>query len=710
MATEVVVTVTAPEIYVGLSASSPSPNQLAVVYPTAGAAQDAYNLATSGNTVFSDVSPANPQIDTANLLGGAFLTDTTVFFVLTGLDAGWSGTLTQTSRYSIGANEYSSMASAEAGEQRDLVAADEVCIIECEAFLDETNAVFSGWTADATRHIIIRGLVPHNGIPGTGYVIQSPAFSVLDLDVPYTQLTNIEAVNTATDSSQTGIAIGGSLIENCIIQWGTIGAILNAGIAVTAEGAVVRNNLIISDSAVDAGGSPCAGIVLYNIDSAEIYNNTVVNLGAASSFVGIDCSFTADPSGYNIQNNAVYGFDLCFAGGAGTSLNNATSDSLGQITGLTLAAFADSATRNFRPVAGGVLDSAGTSPPTLPGTDFRDIAGSTRYFWSIGAFDYWAFYARVSDTSGDYTSLAAAEAGEQRDLVVCDAPAIIEADAFYDVITATLYWFGWGTDTTNFVTLRPTPGAEHGGSSLAGYVLYTDSASTLLYDAGTHMVIQDIELVNERASTSAVVNFSGLVLERCIIRWANLACTGVYASGTNTILRNNLFFFDAPAGPTLTQAAIYALTPAPTVHNNTILYLGGTTHSAYRGINLVADGEVRNNVVYGFSAGIDPAPTVSSNNATSDWTGEISGITSAVFADYAGGDYAAAAGGALAGAGYDLSGVFDDDIIRATRTVPWDIGAFVAAEGGTPGVPTLSDIQAATIEATTVTPRVTITF
>jgi hypothetical protein len=73
------------------------------------------------------------------------------------------------------------------------------------------------------------------------------------------------------------------------------------------------------------------------------------------------------------------------------------------------------------------------------------------------------------------------------------------------------------------------------------------------------------------------------------------------------------------------------------------------------------------------------------NLSSLDGANSVSNITSADFVDFAGGDYMPATGGALDGAGTDLSAVFNDDIAGNTREVPWEIGAYEIPEVGPTG-------------------------
>jgi len=59
--------------------------------------------------------------------------------------------------------------------------------------------------------------------------------------------------------------------------------------------------------------------------------------------------------------------------------------------------------------------------------------------------------------------------------------------------------------------------------------------------------------------------------------------------------------------------------------------------------------------------------TTASDDSTAPGTFSVTGITSADFVDYAGGNYAAKIGGSLAGAGTDLSAEFLNDITGTTR-------------------------------------------
>ena len=84
---------------------------------------------------------------------------------------------------------------------------------------------------------------------------------------------------------------------------------------------------------------------------------------------------------------------------------------------------------------------------------------------------------------------------------------------------------------------------------------------------------------------------------------------------------------------------------------------------------------VQNCVAYGqstagFDEGIGTWGTFeycASADTSATGTGAVTGITSTDFVDYAGGNYAAKIGGALAGAGTDLSANFDDDITGTPR-------------------------------------------
>ena len=86
-------------------------------------------------------------------------------------------TVTKTVKSSGG--DYTSLLAWEAGEQGDLVAADEIRQAECYAFFDDAgDAVMSGWTLDATRYprIFVATGNQHDGTRGTGYRRQITGF------------------------------------------------------------------------------------------------------------------------------------------------------------------------------------------------------------------------------------------------------------------------------------------------------------------------------------------------------------------------------------------------------------------------------------------------------------------------------------------------------------------------------------------------------
>src|SRR3990170_1219772 len=63
-------------------------------------------------------------------------------------------TVTKTIKSSGG--DYTSLSAWEAGQQGNLVTADQIQVAECYSMLDTSICVINGWTTDATRYIEIK--------------------------------------------------------------------------------------------------------------------------------------------------------------------------------------------------------------------------------------------------------------------------------------------------------------------------------------------------------------------------------------------------------------------------------------------------------------------------------------------------------------------------------------------------------------------------
>jgi hypothetical protein len=240
-----------------------------------------------------------------------------------------------------GGGDYASLSAWEAGENGNLVGADEIRVAECYGGLDATAVTISGGTVDATRYLIVRAAagaeaqMPYD-TSGVAYRIEGYGLpGVIYHNQDYTQIRRIQVQLTADDNAQRAIntapsAVQGVLIFGCSITQTTPVTFGNERHAIQFNvdppgPNFAYNNFIVWDNR--AGEPDTVGISVNNISGGgvhEVYNNTVIGLGTNAGMIGIR-------DGNNIvyvRNNLVKG---C-GGGAfsgvnfGAYFNNAADD------------------------------------------------------------------------------------------------------------------------------------------------------------------------------------------------------------------------------------------------------------------------------------------------------------------------------------------------------------------------------------------------
>jgi hypothetical protein len=168
----------------------------------------------------------------------------------------------------------------------------------------------------------------------------------------------------------------------------------------------------------------------------------------------------------------------------------------------------------------------------------------------------------IKPSGGDYTSLSAWEAAQQRDLVALDEIAVAECYAFEDTTRVTID--GWTTDATRNIIVRPAPGAQAQIPwSTSAYRLKVNvgAGSNVLSIVEPYTQIERIQIqavgigqdttfgyngVNIGAGTSA----SGSIVSGCYIKgdytsWSagTTSCIGIVAAADingDLFLRNNV--------------------------------------------------------------------------------------------------------------------------------------------------------------------------
>lgn len=289
----------------------------------------------------------------------------------------------------------------------------------------------------------------------------------------------------------------------------------------------------------------------------------------------------------------------------------------------------------------------------------------------------------TSGANRAYPSMAAWYTAEKTDLVSDGDTHTVRCAAGIDSAGAIVISSSdWTTDATHFITIEPVSGDEHGGVYGEGYIFSTSTGgyTQAFYLSVPYTVIRGITIKNTSTSSNArcVHNNAHCTWDSCFFSAAASSGDAFYNGADDGGYVINCCAVSGYCG---FRAFNYDY---PTWLNNTAV---GCTYG-FRREGASGTLQASNNVAYGnATADFSGASVSGSNNASGDssapGTSPVTGVTSAAFNNYAGGDYSPASGGVLVGAGTDLSGTFTNDIAGNTRSA-WDIGAweYIAAGGG----------------------------
>jgi len=194
-------------------------------------------------------------------------------------------------------NCYNSLSLWEAGEQRDLVASDEIAVARIEGTWnnpDSTALVIDGWVTDATRYIKIytTSEARHSGVWNeTKYR--------LDGIIGYDYFLTINQGYTKID----GLQIQKRLSDG-----------VRGIVYVNAPSVEISNSLITKE----AGGTAQDGIIFYsNSDNSKLYNSIIY--GTQRGIIGYDAIYI---SGVTIANSDTYGINPYSNSGTNWILKN----------------------------------------------------------------------------------------------------------------------------------------------------------------------------------------------------------------------------------------------------------------------------------------------------------------------------------------------------------------------------------------------------
>lgn len=235
---------------------------------------------------------------------------------------------------------YASLSAWEAGENGDLVTADEIRVGECYGMLDTTDVIVLGGTVDSTRYLIIRAATgaeaqsPYD-TGGTAYRLESSGSvtGCISLQQNYTRIERIQVKATLDDNTVFGIYFGNAnfgRVTGCHITQTTPVNFGSTRYGIFSQDAAgdtfLINNIVDWDSR--SAATNVYAIVDSNHTSGKTYayNNTLRCGGNCVNAKGIQDSF----GDCVMKNNLVTGFPAaCYEfgdPGATGNTNNAASD------------------------------------------------------------------------------------------------------------------------------------------------------------------------------------------------------------------------------------------------------------------------------------------------------------------------------------------------------------------------------------------------
>lgn len=300
-----------------------------------------------------------------------------------------------------------------------------------------------------------------------------------------------------------------------------------------------------------------------------------------------------------------------------------------------------------------------------------------------------ATYTKTVDPNGgaDYASLALWEAGEQTlyssgDIAIADCR---RTGVLKDTNAVTVS--GWTSGVEPHIIVNEAH--RHEGKwaenrDADGNYVYILSVAPPGYAAidvsvpNTKILGLSCELVSDGTNGF----FDGgvnRVIDSCIIKGTNKDAAntiGVYLSSNNQIVLNTIIYN--------LRSGVWSQWGGSNIkiHNTTVFGCGATGVNIYQSTEVVNTISVGNTVASFHNQGTSGGHNISSDGTAPGANSLINQAATDIFVDPANGDFRLKAGSPAIGSGADLSAFFTTDITGATRTVPWDIGAFMHVAAG----------------------------
>jgi hypothetical protein len=390
-----------------------------------------------------------------------------------------------------------------------------------------------------------------------------------------------------------------------------------------------------------------------------------------------------------LSNNCPQGFHGGASAASSNNLSNLASDAPGLNPRTGAALFMDSGNGDFRlsPYDTGAM-LRGTGLSHIFTTDIVGTSRGTGTVWDIGAHHSTEIIKTVkpSGQSGNYNSLSAWEAGEQRDLTIINKIEIAEIDGNWtEVDPNQLDINGYTTDIDNYLVIRAVGSARHAGKwDNTKYILSpTVSPTTRTYENYTRY--EGLQMTTQVTGASIIVHFGFSfynTIDSCLVvangpRADSGICYGIIAETSGSLVKNCVV--------TNAKSADASSAEGFSIQYNSVA-LNCTAYNCGRGFRAYPNdvATVINCLAQNCNDGFFTASnwhTGSSNNCSdlsSDTPGANPHTGTVQFVNAANGDFRLSSEDTVAkGQGVNLSSLFTTDVGGNTRTEPWDIGASI---------------------------------
>jgi hypothetical protein len=576
---------------------------------------------------------------------------------------------------------YTSLSAAESGEAHDLPANNKVCVLEIQGDWsggpDTTAVTVDGWTTDATRFIEVRtvGAARHAGKwTTTAHRLELSDATGVSLLEDYVRVRGVQVKvsSTSTSSRQGFVASSASLyavFDSCL-SWGDVSG----------------------NSGVNTRGYSINGVV-------DLINCVCWNWVGSGGTTGVGFQITGGTvtltncTGYGNRINFGRSNGSCVTRNCGSAAPTPTgfSGSITQITNSTVTpTFVDPANGDF------TLSPYDTTWQ-FGGTNYfaegitTDIAGnsrgSTTAAYDIGASHALTSIRTIMPSGGNYTSLSAWEAAQQRDLPANNKIAVGEIDGTWaSADTTTVTVDGWTTDATRYIEVRAVGTARHAGKWDA--TKYRITATVPFSVVENYVRVSGLQLETSDAATGDII--TSMSAETCEVILDGLLMKG---AGASTSIRG--FRTNSTGGTQvhkISNSVVFNLSGTGTIgfwHRIGVCYVYNCTVSGPEiGFNVSSGRTIfaKNCLAQGCADGFGGSGswTDATNNCSdiaSDAPGSNPRTGTVSFIDSANGDFRLAPSDTVArGSGVNLSAdatyPFDTDIGGDRRpSMLWDIGA-----------------------------------